>query len=174
MSFLIPAIVLVVAGLTGAFAFAFRQIASPDSKSPVTGEWLDSMSVERYKPMLRLLSNDDLAFLKMQPGFRRQMISRLRRQRCGIFKGYLRNLSTDFRRTCSALRLVMLHAQVDRPDLAALLLRTQASFALGLLQIHCRLFFYRLGVASVDASGLIKLFDGMQIELRTFVLQLQA
>lgn len=165
---MIAILVLCTVGFAGALIYAFRRVAA-GSQLPVTVEWMETLSVERYRPMLRLLDQDDLSFLKSQPGFNPAMAGRLRRQRCNIFNGYLKNLAADFQRTCSALKLVMLHAQTDRPDLSAALLRAQAAFALGLLQVEVSLALYRLGVASVDVSGLVKLFDGMQIELRSLV-----
>jgi len=49
------------------------------------------------------------------------------------------------------------------------LLRAQAEFAFGLINVQFSLALYRLGVARVDVSALVKLFDGMQVELRSFV-----
>jgi hypothetical protein len=147
----------------------FRHIAATESSLPATVEWMESLSVERYRPMLRLLDQEDLAFLKSQPGFKPEMVTRLRHQRCKIFCGYLRNLSVDFQRTCSALKMVMLNSPQDRPDLASVLLRAQASFACGVLHVQFRLALYRFGLASVDVTRLVTLFDTMQSELRSFV-----
>ena len=147
----------------------YRQVASTGSALPVTVEWMETLSVERYRPMLRLLDQDDLSFLQSQPGFRPAMASRIRRQRRKIFQGYLRNLTADFQRTCMALKLVMLRSQNDRPDLAAALLRAQMAFVYGLIQVHFHLALYSLGWAGVDVTGLVKLFDVMQLELRSLV-----
>ncbi|SPE32241.1 conserved exported hypothetical protein [Candidatus Sulfopaludibacter sp. SbA3] len=166
---MIPAVLAAVAGLAAVLILVFRQVAATDSHLPVTVEWMESLSVDRYRPMLRLLDQGDLSFLRSQPGFKPAMASRLRRQRCNIFKSYLHNLTADFRRTCSALRMVMLHADNDRPDLATALLRAQAAFAWGMIQVQFHLTLYRLGMASVDVTGLVSLFDVMQLELRSFV-----
>jgi hypothetical protein len=135
----------------------------------VTIEWMETLSVDRYRPMLRLLEQDDLGFLRSHPGFRPAMARRLRRQRALIFQGYLRNLAFDFQRTCIALKMIMLHSRCDRPDLAHALLRAQTAFARGLVLVRLRLVLYRLGLASVDVTGLVKLFDVMQLELRSLV-----
>ncbi|HWC96630.1 MAG TPA: hypothetical protein VG456_07770 [Candidatus Sulfopaludibacter sp.] len=162
-------VVLILTGLAAALVLVFRRLAVRACKLPVTVEWMEALSVDRYRPMLRLLNQEDLTFLKAQPGFRPDMIGRLRRQRCHIFKGYLRNLSTDFQLTCTALKLVMLHADVDRPDLASALVRAQATFTYGLMKTQMHLVLYRLGIASVDVTELVQLFDGMRLELRTLV-----
>jgi hypothetical protein len=146
-----------------------RKIAFQSTHLPVTAEWIDELSIERYQPMMRLLDGGDVSFLRTQPGFTPKMAANLRRQRCQIFQGYLRCLNHDFGRVCSAIKVVMLNSKNDRPDLATALIRHQAMFALGILAIQFRLFLYRWGVCGVDAAGLVKLFDMLRTELRTLV-----
>lgn len=160
---------LLLTGPAAVLVFVFRQVTAPACRLPVTLEWVETLSVERYRPMLRLLDHQDLSFLRSQPGFQPAMASRLRRQRSTIFKGYLRNLTADFQRICTALKSVMLDSPNDRSDLAEVLLRAQLAFACGLLQVQFRVALYRVGLASVDVTRLVKLFDGMQLELRSFV-----
>ena len=162
-------VIVVAAGFAALLIRLCRQVVGSNCKLPVTLEWIETLSVERYRPMLRLLDAQDLSFLESQPGFRRAMASRLRRQRCDIFRGYLKHLCADFQRTCAALKLVMLHSEVDRPDLASALLRSQAAFACGLVHIQLRVTLYRWRLASVDAGELVRLFDVMRLELRTLV-----
>lgn len=156
-------------GLAATLGLALRQYRSHGRTLPVTAEWVDELSVDRYQPMLRLLDGSDLEFLRSQPGCSPRMLSRMRRQRCQIFRGYLKCLGSDFERTCTALKLLMLQSRHDRPDLAAALVRAQVGFTRGMLVAHCRLVLYRMGMASVDVSGLVNLFDGMRVELRTLV-----
>lgn len=157
-----------------ALFFIVRKIAFQSSSLPVTAEWIDELSIERYRPMMRLLDGNDVSFLRTQPGFTPGMASKLRRQRCQIFEGYLRCLNSDFGRVCSAIKLVMLQSQHDRPDLAAALVRQQTLFAMGMMSVHCRLVLYRFGVCGVDVAGLVKIFDGMRLELRTLVPSMSA
>ena len=164
---MIPVVALVVVGLIAALTLTFYRFLSANTGQPVTVEWMETLSVDRYRPMLRLLEQNDLAFLKSQPGYKAEMAKRMRRQRCRIFKDYLRHLESDFQMTCAALKLIMLHAQNDRPDLATTLLRSQLAFAAGTLQVRWRLVLYRYGLGSVDVSGLVKAFDLMQLELRS-------
>jgi hypothetical protein len=116
--------------------------------------------------MLRLLDERDLEYLRSQPGFSPRMEAKLRAQRCRIFRDYLNGLEGDFRRVCTALKVLMLQSQFDRPDLASVLVRHQASFALGVAMVHVRLIFYRWGICGVDVSSLVKTFDTMRLELR--------
>jgi len=168
-----PAGILVSSLILGAFALAaialVRRLGQSDSTLPVTAEWIEALSTERYRPMVRLLDSADFEFLRSQPGFTRRMEARVRAQRCRIFYGYLDCLDRDFKQVCLALKLVLAHSSLDRPDLAAALIHHQVMFASGLLGAHFRVFLYRWGIGSVDVGGLVKIFDCMQLELRSLV-----
>ena len=162
-------LVLLTLVLAASLSWVARRIASPQTSLPVTAGWIDALSVERYRPMMRLLDSEDLEFLRLQPGFTPQIATRLRIQRCRIFRGYLRCLSDDFAQVCTAMKIVLLQSRDDRPDLAKALVRQQALFAAGMAAVHVRLFLYRWGLCSADVTGLVKIFDGMRLELQTLV-----
>jgi len=150
-------------------AMLIRKVAFSGGSLPVTAEWIDELSIERYRPMMRLLDGGDLEFLRTQPGFTPKMMTKLRIQRCQIFRGYLRCLNADFGRVCAAIKLVMLQSRRDRPDLAGALMRHQVMFAAGIFGVQFRLFLYRWGLCGVDVTSLVKIFDMMRLELRTLV-----
>jgi hypothetical protein len=163
--------ILVLLTLVAAATLAWwaRRIVSPQMSLPVTAGWIDALSIERYRPMMRLLDSEDLEFLRSQPGFTPHMAAKLRIQRCRIFRGYLRSLSNDFARVCMALKIVLMQSRDDRPDLAKALLRQQALFAASMAAVHVRLFLYRWGLCTADVTGLVKIFDGMRLELQILV-----
>ena len=146
-----------------------RKMGAPNPTLPVTAEWIEELSTDRYRPMMRLLDSRDIGFLRSQAGFTPKMESKLRAQRCQIFRGYLQCLDTDFKRVCLALKVVLVHSQQDRPDLSAALVEHQMRFASIMLGVHVRLFLYRWGICSVDVASLVQIFDVMRIELRTLV-----
>jgi hypothetical protein len=156
-------------GLVLVLMWAVRRLSASGGSLPVTAAWIDELSIERYRPMMRLLDSRDVDFLRAQPGFTPAMVRRLRSQRAQAFKGYLRCLSLDFSRMCAAIKLLMLQSRRDRPDLAEALVRHQFLFASGMLVVHCRLFAYRLGLGGVDATALVQIFDVMRVELRSMV-----
>ena len=160
---------LVLLAVCGTLVCLFRRLSSPCSRLPVTAGWIEELSTERYRPMMRLLESEDLDFLRGQPGFTAHMASRLRAQRCRIFRGYLRCLSADFNRVIAALKLVLLQSHNDRPDLALLLIRQQFLFAAGIALVHVRMLLYRCGMCGVDVMPLVAIFDGMRLELQTLV-----
>ena len=143
-----------------------RRLSAAPGTLPVDAAWIDEMSADRYKPMMRLLDERDFEFLRSQPGFNPKLASRLRAQRCRIFSGYLRCLESDFRRVCLAAKLLLLQSHDDRPDLAATLFRSQVRFLVALFVVNVHVFFYRWGIGRVDVSALIGTFDSVRSELR--------
>ena len=160
---LIPA--LVCAAAIAGLALLLRNLSHAESALPVTAEWINELSTDRYRPMMRLLDSGDLGFLRSQPGYTAQMESRLRAQRCHIFRGYLRCLNLDVQRVATALRLLMTQSERDRPDLAAALIHHQMQFAASMLSVRCRLYLFQWGVGQVDATSLLQIFDVMRVEL---------
>ncbi len=158
---------LVAVALFLALFVVVRKVVSAGVELPLDSHWIAELSVERYRPMLRLLDESELKVLREQPGYSPRMEARLRAQRCQDFRNYLRALEADFRRVCTAAKLLMLQSEFDRPDLASVLLHQQASFALGMLVVNVRLLLYRWGLSGVDASSLVNLFDAARLELRS-------
>lgn len=161
--------IMILAALILGIAAVVRGLGSTDRSLPVTAEWIDDLSTDRYRPMTRLLDFRDIEFLRSQAGFTPKMESKLRAQRCQIFRGYLRCLDVDFQRVCTALKLVLVHSEQDRPDLSWVLLHNQILFAAVLLAVHFRLTMYGWGICTVDADRLVRIFDGMAFELRHLV-----
>src|SRR5450756_22796 len=157
---------IILVALILATAALVRMLGSADRTLPVTAEWIDDLSADRYRPMMRLLDSRDVEFLRSEAGFTPKMESKLRAQRCQIFRGYLRCLDMDFQRVCMALKLVLVQSEQDRPDLSAVLVHHRIMFASGLLAVHFRLFLYRWGICTVDVNHLVRIFDVMRIELR--------
>jgi hypothetical protein len=154
-----------VAGL--AVALAFRKMASPKNAHPVTAEWVEELSVERYQPMLRLLDDRDVRALERITGVGPEKVAQFRRERARLFREYLKRLNGDFASVCLALKVIMLQAEVDRPDLAGTLLRAQFRFAAGMVSVQVHLALYELGIGNVQVQGLLTLFDSMRLQLRT-------
>ena len=146
-----------------------RRMTAADGTLPVTAEWINDLSLERYRPMMRLLDSEDLEFLKSQPGFTSRLAAKVRTQRAQIFRGYLRCLCSDFSRICAAVKVLMAQSRHDRPDLASTLVQHRVLFTMELVAVYVRLYLYRAGLGSVDVSDLVKSFEVMRLELRSLV-----
>ena len=143
-------------GMVLALMLLFRKLSSSGSSLPLTADWIEELSIDCYRPMLRLLDGEDLT-------------AELRMERCQLFRDHLRHLTEDFGRVCTALKLVMLQSGGDRPDLASILIHQQIMYTCGLLVVYSRLFLYRWGICTVDVTSLLKIFDGMRLELQSMV-----
>ncbi len=165
MTTLVTIVMLLFAAVMFLLA-ALRRSVRPKPQFAVTPEWLEELSVDRYRPMLRLLSGEDLRFLRSQPGFKPSMEWKLRQQRCAVFARYVENLRADFQHAVLALTMLMMQSRHDRPELAAALLRPQLQFAAGLLLVRVQMLLYRYGFGTVQVGSLLRVFDTMRIELR--------
>src|SRR5690242_580027 len=136
---LIAVLVCVAIGLS--LVLGVRKVAKPIIL-PATVSWIEELSTERYRPMLRLLSQDEIETLQRQPGFTPKAEASFRRSRCRIYRSYLASLNQDFNRISVALKILMVQSSSDRPDLAATLLRTRLAFNAALIHAHFRAILY--------------------------------
>jgi hypothetical protein len=152
-----------------ALVFLFRRLIAGPKSLPVSVDWINDLSIARYRPMERLLSEEDYSFLASQPGFNKKLLGRIRSERRKVFRGYLACLSRDFALVGAALRLMMMYSTQDRPDLAGILYKQQALFAVAMLGVQWRLLLHACGLGNVDVSGLVRAMEQMRLELRQMV-----
>jgi hypothetical protein len=152
-----------------ALVLLFRKLIGGREKLPVSVDWISDLSASRYRPMERLLNEEDCRFLAGQPGCDRRMLRRIRGERRRLFRGYLACLSRDFNRVGAALRLLMAYSAQDRSDLARILYKQQALFALGMLAVQWHLALHACGLGTVDVRGLVRVMESMRLELRQLV-----
>ena len=108
--------IVTVLALALALVMVVRNLGSTGQQLPVTAEWINDLSIERYQPMMRMLDAGDFEILRSQHGYSPRMAAKLRAERCVTFRVYLRCLNMDFRRVCMALKIVMVQSEQDRPD----------------------------------------------------------
>ena len=167
-------LVLSAAALMGfvlavALLFIFRRLTAGGKDLPVSVDWISDLSAARYRPMQRLLHEEDYSFLASLPGCDRRLLRRLRGQRRKLFRRYLACLTRDFSRVCGAIRMLMVCSAQDRPDLAIILYKQQALFAVGLLTVQWHLLLHACGLGNVDVRGLVRAMEYMRLELRQLV-----
>jgi hypothetical protein len=156
---------LVLAVIGVGILLLVRKLAGPATVSQCDPEWINNFSVARYRPMLRLLDEADYKFLATQPGYSKNYINRLRAERRGIFRAYLRNLVRDFHRLHMAARMVLVYAPQDRSDLAMTLMRQRVLFTFAILSVEYRLVLHTVGIGTVDVSQLIAALDNMRVRV---------
>ncbi len=128
----------------------------------------DESLADRYRPMGRLLQENDWTYLASQPGFSASQIRAIRSRRRLLFRKYLSCLSGDFASICLMIRALMVQSQVSRPDLAKALFRCQLTFAVSLLRVESALLSHAIGFRAiqVDVSGLLRMLEEIGGEVR--------
>ncbi len=160
---------LTLVALSVCFWLLARALRRSAVAVPVTTEWLDDLSVDRYRAMLRLLEEEEIDFIREQPGYTREIERRFRKDRCAVAREYLRGMHTDFRRVCAVLKIVILQSQDDRPDLAAALLHGRLLFARSVVLYQFRLLLFRYGLPGFETPEMFRVFEAMRLELRTLI-----
>jgi len=122
-------------------------------------------SPARYEPMARLMSDEDLLFLRSQPGFRPEIGKKFSRDRRRIFRMYLQELARDFHRLHAHAREVAASLPADHAPLVGMLIRQQMRFWFEMTAIEMRLSLGWTATAVAQARGLIEALTAMHAEI---------
>jgi hypothetical protein len=159
-----------IAALLAAVAWLYVRLAAP-SDSPE--QWIacvDEDLTHKYRPMVRLLNEEDFIFLRGEPGYRPDIEKRLRRGRARIYARYLQLLNKDFARLCRAGRALAVYATSDRTDFIEELARRQFAFRVRMVEARWRLLVYRCGFPARNSSELLQVIEGLQQQVRVLTL----
>ena len=110
--------------------------------------------IRKYAVLERLGSGADLEFLRSLPGYTPKMEKRFLRERRRVFRSYLQELATDFRRLHLAARQLAAAAPEEHADLAPLLMKQQWMFWRSLMAVELRLAVQWTGVPAVNLRNL--------------------
>jgi hypothetical protein len=163
------AAVIVFALIAVILGVLFRRLIAPATVTACDPAWLEEFSIQKYRPMLRLLSEDDYEFLSTQSGYDPKIARKLRTERRRIFRSYLSNLVRDFHRLHLAARVALVYSAEDRPDLASKLLKQRLLFSFAVCSVETRLFLHSAGIGTVDVHGLLGTLDGIHAEISGFL-----
>jgi hypothetical protein len=97
----------------------------------------------------------------------RRMARKFRKVRVMIFRGYMMQLSEDFNRICKAIKLLMVTSQVDRPNLAGILMKQQLIFVFAMISVELKLLLYGFGWSNVDVHTLTESVNTMCAQRRS-------
>ena len=129
--------------------------------------WLEEFSASTYRPMTRLLSEDDFRFLSKQAGYTPEIGKRLRKERRLVFRAYLRNLIRDFNRLYSGAAMLIVYSETDRPELASSLLLIRANFYYALSLVQVRLVLHAVGLEMIDVTPMLQSLEFLQVKVRS-------
>jgi hypothetical protein len=148
-----------------ALVVLFREMVSRTSPADFDPAWLEDFSIAKYRPMLRLLSEDDYEFLASQAGYEAKIASQLRMERRKVFRAYLRNLVRDFNRLHNAAKIMAVCSAQDRPDLTQALLKQQLTFSFAVAAVKVRLMLHTVGIGTVEVRNLLASVDHLRSEI---------
>jgi hypothetical protein len=143
-------------------AVLFRKMASRTGTMEYDPAWLEDFSISKYRPMLRLLSEDDYEFLANQAGYQGKIASQLRAERRKVFRAYLRNLVRDFHRLHHVAKMMAVYSAQDRPEFTTALLKQRITFSFAVAAVKVRLSLHTVGIGAVDVRNLIDSLDHMR------------
>jgi hypothetical protein len=135
-----------------------------------TAAWPDgdvsaNFSLDLYQPMAGLLAEDDLVFLKSQPGYRAEMGGRWKRERRRIFRLYLDELKNDFGRLHAQARELVAQSGADSAGLVEVLMKQHMTFLRATMALEFRLVLQSMGIGKVDVAPLMQLIEQMRADL---------
>jgi len=157
--------VVTLGSLTGLIWVLTRMIVRRRSAVTLDRDETDGFSLERYQPMGRLMAEEDLAFLKSQPGYRAEMGERWKRERRKIFRLYLTELKADFGRLHAQARELVAGSGADSAALLEVLMKQQVTFLMATTALEFRLALQWIGIGKVSITPLIQLVEAMRMDL---------
>jgi hypothetical protein len=166
MSVMMLLVTLIFIFLACGFSLLFVRLSSRDRASFPPEDWEGIFSPTRYHAMERLLDDTDAEFLRSHRLFDRKAQKAFRSSRIRLFRGYMHQLSADFGRICKALKVLMVHSHVDRPDLAGLIMKQQFTFSLAMMTLEVKLTLYGFGWTGVDAKAVMEPLAAIRAQLQ--------
>jgi hypothetical protein len=122
-------------------------------------------SLERYRPMERLLSGEDLRFLRQAPGYSPKLGARWRKQQLRLVGMYLGELRRDFRELHREARAIVANSRQESPDLIRALVAQRVKFEFAAANLEMRILLAQCGLTNVNAAPIIALVESLRLDL---------
>jgi hypothetical protein len=148
-----------------AFGVMFARLMSRD-RIAAPADNLDAIcSPARYQAMERMVDGEQKTFFPDH-----KLEAQLRKKRVKVLRGYMHQISQDFHQVSKAVQLMLLQSQVDRPDLARILMKQRLVFAYAMMSMEFKLTLYGFGLNGIDE----RLLTGSMYALRSQLQSLTA
>jgi hypothetical protein len=141
----------------------WKQEPEVTGQEPEEGE--SEFSLSRYAPMARLLSEEDVEFLRAQPGYTRAIERKFLSGRRQTLRLYLRQLNADFERLHARARVIAASLPAAESALLGSLMRQQIRFWYEITTIRLSLSLAWTGLRAADVSGLVNAVAAMQAKI---------
>jgi hypothetical protein len=124
---------------------------------------------DRYEPMVRLLENGDLEFLRRSTCPRSGMVARWDRSRRRVFRLYLKDMADDFHCLHAEARALVAESPEQYSDLVGVLMRQQVVFWRAMAAVRIRFALSGFGICAADVRRLIGAIEAMHLEIERSV-----
>lgn len=162
---LLPLVILVTLGMAALFFVFLRARPKSPAITPDDSQWVSRFSVAKYRPMGRLLLNDDFEFLRRQRGYQPDIAKTLKAERRQIFRCYLRAIKRDFNRLHRIARFMVIYAPDAQPELVGALARYRWTFVKSYSMVQWRFALHVAAGAPVDVDPLVRALEAMRLQL---------
>ena len=133
-------------------------------------ERLAQISIEKYRPLEKLLAEEEYVFLASQPGFTPEIGRRFQAERRAAFRSYLRLLRRDFDDLYRGAKTIALYSREDRPDFARALIQQKIVFTWALFVVEWRLALHTMGIGRIDPAPIMRSLDALSADVRRMML----
>jgi hypothetical protein len=153
----IAAVVLLIA-----FVVLFWTLISTGRAQNSDEPVLPDLELDRYRPMSRLLSDEDIEFLRNQAGYTPKLERQLRSERRRVMRLYLDALTRDFGSIYRGATALLLTSPDDQPEFAGLLLRQKLEFSRAISMLRLNLYLDTVGIGQVNVQRVLEPFASLQ------------
>lgn len=141
---------------------------TPKNAWPPEAAVPDGFTLAKYEPLMRLLANEDVEFLRQQRGCPK-IVAQWERARLRVARLYLSDLASDFRRLHAQARAIAAESPEQYSELIGVLMRQQFTFWRVMAETELHLMFGWLGLGRIDARRLVEGMAAMQAEILRIV-----
>lgn len=135
----VAAVVALAALLLAAAVWGHRRLRTAHVQQHIDWKAVQSFNGEYYRPLERILGEDDYRFLQRLPGYQPEIGGEFRKQRRKIASRYLDRLEREFHQLHLLARALVRDQERDRPELAVALVRSDAEFRWNLWKVRLQL-----------------------------------
>lgn len=141
---------------------------SPHHAPPAPGiddaAWIDAFSIEKYRPLLRLVAEVDEDYVSASLG--RDVAKAYSKLRKTIVKDYLRSLSADFNRIHQIATAKAVHASDDDGALSFALIEQKMSFIFNIWTLELRLTLRGVVPNQVSLEPVLRYMEDLAAQTR--------
>ena len=119
-----------------------------------------------YNPMQRLLDPAEFRFLR-EHRVSNKKVNQLRSQRRKLYRLYLHSLRLEFERIHQTLKMCLVSSRVDRPEVAALLMKQKVAFYQNILRAELRLTLHALGFEEMPQIDFLAPLEIIRAQLQS-------